>query len=63
MATGSSIEGMYGPNRTINVKQPLNNNFVNRSLQGGLPTQADSISMAGAQGANGMTIGATTGEM
>ena len=66
---GSSVEGMYGPNRTINVKEPLSNNFVNRSLQGGLPTQADSMSMGGnaaVQGAgvnNGMTIGATTGEM
>ena len=41
----SSIEGMYGPNRTLNVKQPLSNNFVNKSMQGGLPTQADSMSM------------------
>ena len=63
---GSSIEGMYGPNRSLNVKQPLSNNFVNRSLQGGMPTQADSMSMgdpAQMGGANGMTIGATTGEM
>ena len=61
-ATTGSIEGMYGPNRTINVKQPLSNNFVNKSLQGGLPTQADSMSM-GQPGANEMTIGAMTGEV
>ena len=68
---GSSIDGMYGPNRSLNVKQPLSNNFVNRSLQGGVPTQADSMSMGGepaaqmgAGGVNAMTIGATTaGEM
>ena len=60
--TTGSIEGMYGPNRTLNVKQPLSNNFVNKSLQGGLPTQADSMSM-GQPGGNDMTIGAMTGEM
>lgn len=68
MGTASSIEGMYGPNRTINVKEPMSNNFINRSLQGGLPTQADSMSMGvaragGAEGNKGMTIGATTGDI
>ena len=38
----------------VNAKQPLSNNFINRSLQGGLPTQADSISVgqAAQQAAN-----------
>lgn len=31
----------------VGVKQPLSNNFVNRSLQEGIPTQADSMSMGG----------------
>lgn len=66
MATGSSIEGMgYEPNRSLNVKQPMSNNFVNRSLQGGLPTQADSMSVGGGAGAApyNATIGASTGDM
>ena len=44
------------------MKQPMSNNFVNRSLQGGIPTQADSMSM-GPQGAYTATIGATTGDV
>mmetsp|Transcript_15603 Transcript_15603/g.21132 ORF Transcript_15603/g.21132 Transcript_15603/m.21132 type:complete len:81 (+) Transcript_15603:1416-1658(+) len=41
----------YTSNRSTNSKQPLSNNYVNRSLQGGLPTQADSLSYAaGGQG-------------
>ena len=36
------------------TRQPMSNNFVNRSLQGGLPTQADSMSYAQAHG--GQTI-------
>ena len=40
----------YGANRSTNNKQPMSNNFVNRSLQGGLPTQADSLSYAAAVG-------------
>ena len=42
----------YGPNRSGNAKQPMANNFVNRSLQGGLPTQADSLSYAAAHPQN-----------
>ena len=63
MATGSSIEGMgYGPNRSLNAKQqPMSNNYINRSLQGGLPTQADSMSMGGGpQAAYNATIGTVT---
>ena len=34
--------------RSMGAKQPLSNNFVNRSLQGGLPTQAETMSAYGA---------------
>lgn len=64
MATGSSIEGMempYGPNRSTGHKQPMSNNFVNRSLQGGMPTQADTMSV-NPHGAYHPTLGASTGD-
>lgn len=64
----NSIEGMGNPytsNRSTGVKQPMSNNFVNRSLQGGLPTMADSMSVGAPNApytgtAYNRTIGQTT---
>ena len=36
----------FASNRSAGTRQPMSNNYVNRSLQGGLPTQADSLSYA-----------------
>ena len=44
----SSIDNNSMPYRSTGAKQPLSNNFVNRSLQGGLPTQAETMSAYGA---------------
>ena len=38
----------FASNRSAATRQPMSNNYVNRSLQGGLPTQADSLSYAAA---------------
>ena len=39
----------FASNRSAGkARQPMANNYVNRSLQGGLPTQADSLSYAAA---------------
>ena len=48
--SGNRSQGGYNYNGN-GGKQPMSNNFVNRSLQGGLPTQADSMSYGAAGGA------------
>ena len=46
MGAGSTIPDSMAY-RSMQGKQPLSNNYVNRSLQGGLPTQADTMSASG----------------
>ena len=57
---GNSIDMAYTSNRSTQ-KQPMSNNFVNRSLQNGLPTQADTMSQPGAYHPQQMPYGQTIG--